>query len=93
MQINERFERLLKADSSTLAEIDRVLDGRQDDPSEDIDVRLLNFSEAARILNLSRTTVWRLVKAKRIPIVELRKGSRRVPMAAIKQLIRNNNKG
>lgn len=88
MQINERFEKLLQASPSTLSAVDNVLMGREKE-SKELDTRLLTFSEAARCLNLSRTTIWRMCRDNRLRTVMIREGCRRVPMEAIKQLIRN----
>jgi excisionase family DNA binding protein len=52
------------------------------------DRRLLSIQQAARALNLSRTTVWRLLRDGRLPFIELRKGSRRIPSEAITALVK-----
>lgn len=47
------------------------------------DRRLLSIAQAADALGVSRTTVWRLLRDGRLPCVELRPGSRRVPSQAV----------
>jgi len=47
------------------------------------DRRLLSIAQAARALNVSRTTVWRLLRDGGLPCVEIRPGSRRVPSQAV----------
>jgi excisionase family DNA binding protein len=45
--------------------------------------RLLKVEEAAEVLNVSRWTVYRLIKEKDLTSVKVRNG-RRVPMASIR---------
>ena len=72
MRDNERLMRLLSANPQTLAAIDAVLNGTTDKPNrEDADVRLVTYTEAAKRLNLSRPTVYRLVKLGRLEVVPL----------------------
>ncbi|GAA1603857.1 hypothetical protein GCM10009789_67340 [Kribbella sancticallisti] len=47
------------------------------------DSRLLKVEEAAEVLNVSRWTVYRLIKEKDLTSVKVRNG-RRVPMASIR---------
>jgi len=61
-------------------------------PTEPTDRRLLSIAQAARALNLSRTTVWRLLRDGRLPFIELRKGSRRIPSEAITALVKGGLK-
>lgn len=56
--------------------------------TEPTDRRLLSIAQAARALGLSRTTVWRLLRDGRLPFVELRPGSRRIPSAAVTEFAR-----
>ncbi len=51
-------------------------------------LRLLRPVEAARLMGISTTTLWRLRKEGRIQGVEIRKGSERIPEAAIQDFIR-----
>ncbi len=78
--------RLLTATPSELKKIEAVFTGEgATDPG---DRRLLSIAQAARALNVSRTTVWRLLRDGRLSCVELRKGSRRIPSAAITAFVK-----
>lgn len=82
--------RLLTATPSELKKIEAVFTG--EGATEPTDRRLYNIQQAARELNVSRTSVWRLLKSGRLPCVELRKGSRRVPSAAITAFVKGGVK-
>ena len=72
MSNEQRMMRLLTANPQTLAKVDAVLNGTDGKPGKaDDDVRLVTFSEAAKRLNLSRPTVYRLAKAGRLETVPL----------------------
>ncbi len=73
--------KLLAATPAELNRVAAVFAGET--PTEPTDRRLLSIAQAARALNLSRTTVWRLLRDGRLPCVELRPGSRRIPSAAV----------
>ena len=78
--------RLLTATPSELKKIEAVFTG--EGATGPTDRRLYNIQQAARELNISRTSVWRLLKSGRLPFVELRKGSRRIPSAAITAFVK-----
>lgn len=78
MDTNERLIKIAQASPSTLEQIDNVLEGRPAS-SGDIDLRTLNFKEAAKRLGISRPTVYRLVKDHLIETV-LIGGLERIPM-------------
>ena len=72
MSNEQRMMRLLTATPQVLARIDRVLDGTDGKPDKaDADCRLVTYTEAAKRLNLSRPTVYRLAKAGRLEVVPL----------------------
>ena len=72
MSERERMMKLLAANPQTLAKVDAVLNGTDGKPGKaDDDCRLVTFTEAARRLNLSRPTVYRLAKAGRLDVVPL----------------------
>ena len=66
MSERERMMKLLAANPQTLARVDAVLNG-----TDGKLCRLCTFTEAARRLNLSRPTVYRLAKAGRLDVVPL----------------------
>ena len=76
------IRKLLAATPAELNRLAAVL-GAGETPTEPTDRRLLSIAQTARALNVSRTTVWRLLRDGRLPCVELRPGSRRIPSAAV----------
>ena len=86
MSKEQLMGRLLTATPSELKKIEAVFTG--EGATEPTDRRLYNIQQAARELNISRTSVWRLLKSGRLPFVELRKGSRRIPSEAITALVK-----
>ena len=90
MNKEQLMGRLLTATPSELKKIAQVFTG--EGPTEPTDRRLYNIQQAARELNISRTSVWRLLKSGRLPFVELRKGSRRIPSEAISALVKGGVK-
>ena len=86
MNKEQLMGRLLTATPSELKKIEAVFTG--EGATEPTDRRLYNIQQAARELNISRTSVWRLLRDGRLPFVELRPGSRRIPSAAITEFSR-----
>ena len=81
----ERIQKILAADKPTLARVDAALNGvaeSRDESGEDC--RLITFTEAARILNLSRPTVYRLVVEGRLDVVPLC-GVRRIRLGSVRR--------
>jgi len=82
LNIENRIKMIMSAPSDTLQKVDRVLEGRNDTLAT-VDTRLLTFSAAAKQLGVSRQTLWRMVNEQKIKVIEIRKGSRRVPASAL----------
>lgn len=78
MSTNERLLKLATADAATLARVDAVLDHRDADERvrEMVDARLLTYTETARMMKLSRPTIYRMVKAGRLKTMPLNGTSR-----------------
>ena len=83
---NERLLRFLGATAEQQAAIDRILEGRlAPQPAAPEPLRgplLIRIKDAAVLLGVHRTTMWRLVKAGRLETVELL-GSLRVRRADV----------
>jgi len=77
--------RLLTATPSELKKIEAVFTG--EGAIEPTDRRLLSIAQTARALNVSRTTIWRLLRDGGLPYVEIRPGSRRVPSQAVTEFV------
>lgn len=72
MTTNERFARIATANPATLARIDDILNGTDGKPQKaEQDCRLVTFTEAGRRLNLSRPTIYMLVKKGMLDTVPL----------------------
>ena len=83
-----RMTLLLAATPDVLKRIDRVLTGEPGEgAAEPTDRRLLSIAQTARALNVSRTTIWRLLRDGGLPYVEIRPGSRRVPSQAVTEFV------
>jgi excisionase family DNA binding protein len=83
MSERERMMKILAANPATLAKIDAVLSGMDGGAAKaDDDVRLCTFTEAARRLNISRPTVYRLVKLGRLETVPL-DGTNRIRLKSV----------
>ena len=78
MSTNERLLKLATADAATLARVDAVLDHRDTNERvrEMVDARLLTYTETARMMKLSRPTIYRMVKAGRLKTMPLNGTSR-----------------
>ena len=87
MTTEARIQNLLQADAEKLAQVDSILEGRATEATN-TDRRLLSMTQAAETLNLSRQTIWRMVKENRLPVVEIRRGRYRVPSAAITAMLK-----
>jgi len=91
METERRLQLLLAASPETLTRIDRVLAG-QCEPEGAPSLRLLRVSEAAAALGLSRSSIWRLCREKKLPVVSLRRGSRRIPESALREFVGGKNR-
>jgi len=80
------IRKLLAATPAELNRLAAVLAGET--PTEPTDRRLLSIQQAADALNVSRSTVWRLLRDGRLPFVELRPGRRRIPSVAVTEFAR-----
>lgn len=84
MTANERLVKLGTASPVLLAQVDAVLDGHK--IRKDQETRLLSISQAARMLGVSRMTIYRLKKCGRLAIVTLPGGTPRITMASVQAL-------
>ena len=88
MTTERRMSLLLAANPGVLRRIDSILSGEIEGATDPGDRRLLSIAQAADALGVSRTTIWRLLRDGRLPFVELRPGSRRVPSQAVTEFAR-----
>jgi excisionase family DNA binding protein len=88
MTTEQRLSAILAATPDVLKAVDSILAGGIEGATGPGDRRLLSIQQAADALGVSRTTVWRLLRDGRLPCVELRPGSRRIPSAAITAFVK-----
>ena len=86
MTTETRIQALLTADADTLARVDSILEGTATEATP-TDRRLLSMTDTAKVLGMSRQTIWRMVKEERLPVVEIRAGRYRVPSASITAML------
>lgn len=91
MSTNERLLKLATATPAVLAKVDAVLNGEDTAThTPDKDCRLCTFTEAARMMKVSRPTVYRLAKCGRLDVVPLN-GVNRIRMQSVIDCV--NGKG
>jgi excisionase family DNA binding protein len=79
---NERLLKFLQADPEKQAQIDDILEGRAQAPFQSSTGPLLyGMSAAAKVLGVSRATLWRILRSGRLPKIEVLPGSFRVRRA------------
>ena len=81
MTTNERLLKLATATPLLLAQVDAVLDGHKERTAPE--TRLYSISQTARLLNVSRMTVYRLKRQGRLRAVELPGGTSRITSASV----------
>lgn len=92
MTTEQRLSAILAATPDVLRRVDRILSGEIEGATDPGDRRLLTIQQTADALGISRTTTWRMLRDGRLPFVELRKGSRRIPSAAVTALVKGGVK-
>ena len=88
MTTEQRLSAILAANPGVLRRIDSILSGEIEGAGDPGDRRLLSIAQTARALNLSRTSIWRMLRDGALPCVEIRPGSRRIPSAAVTEFAR-----
>lgn len=91
MSATERLQKILAASPKVLARIDAVLDGDTTTPRKEPNVKTCTFVEAAKRLNVSRPTIYRLCKDGRLKTVKLN-GVSRILLESLFDLAENGGK-
>jgi len=85
MSNEERIKKLFAATSEQLAAVDAALAGKPE--PERPNLRLYRMGEAAKETGISRTTLWRAIREKRLRAVEIREGSFRIPEQSLRAFV------
>lgn len=85
---------LAQATPKTRRDVEALLSGKREEPSThtDPDVRTITQGEAARRLNVSRTTIFRLVREGSLATVLVR-GKKRVLLSSVFAFTTTTNRG
>jgi excisionase family DNA binding protein len=79
---------VLTAKNEQLEAMEKAYRGNGATPASlEQDCRLLTFTDAAKTMNVSRPTIWRMCKSGLLPCIKIRPGTKRVPFQAIKNLL------
>ena len=82
LSVNERMLKIATANPAVLARVDAVLCGDTTTPKPETDVRLCTYTETARMMKLSRPTVYRMVRAGRLKTIALN-GTNRILYSSV----------
>jgi excisionase family DNA binding protein len=90
MSKEEIIGKLLKASPEQIAAVEAALTQKSipTAPAQEQDRKLYTMTGAAKALNLSRATIWRMAKEGRLATVETRLGRKRVTGASIAALLK-----
>lgn len=70
-----------------LERVAAMLAGKPEEKAE-VSIRLLRMGQASAETGLSRCTLWRAIRDGRIKAVEIRRGSRRIPLSELQRFCR-----
>ena len=91
MSTNERLLKLATATPQVLAKVDAILNGTDTTTrAPDKDCRLVTYTQAAKMMKVSRPTVYRLAKCGRLDVVPLN-GVNRIRLQSVIDCV--NGKG
>ena len=92
MSIESMIAKLLAASPSVRAEVARVLEGGTAQATPEKDQRLVSVTAAARLLGISRTATYGLIRSGRLQTVRLNGRSRMVRRASIAEFLHGEDK-
>lgn len=84
---NERLLKFLQATPEQQEAIDRILNGQPEPAKPASGPLLIGMSATAALLGVSRATLWRMIKARKLVPVEVLPGSARLRRADVEALV------
>jgi predicted DNA-binding transcriptional regulator AlpA len=93
MNIEERLKRLFEASPEQIGAIDVILEGKiQKSPMATLGPLLMGMSASAKLLGVSRATLWRMTKAGLLQKIEVLPGSFRLRRADLEAIAAGQKK-
>lgn len=92
MSLETMIAKLLAASPSVRAEVARVLEGRPTQTRPEEDQRLVSVTAAARLLGISRSAAYGLIKSGRLSTVRMNGRNRMVRRASIDEFLHGEDK-
>ena len=92
MSATERMQKLLAANPRQLSKIDAILNGDETAKVKAEDLRTCTLMEAAKMLNVSRPSIYRMVESGKLRTVKIC-DVRRIVVASISELVNGNAEG
>jgi len=93
MNTEERLKRLFAASPAQMGAIDGILEGKiQEKATETSGPLLLGMTAAAKLLGVSRATLWRMTRAGLLKKVEVLPGSFRIRRADLEAIAAGQKK-
>ena len=92
MVIQKILNSLVNADDKTLERVQSVLQGE----GHNLDSKqplLLTKRQVQKLLNISRTTLWRMIKAGILTVVEIYPGMERISSDCIERVLNKHREG
>ena len=92
MVIQKILNSLVNADDKTLERVQSVLQGE----GHNLDSKqplLLTKGQVQKLLNISRTTLWRMIKAGILTVVEIYPGMERISSDCIERVLNKHREG
>ena len=91
MNKEEIISKVLQANPEQLTAIQNALNPTTTPTTVMQDRKLLNMTQAGKIIGVSRTTVWRLAKEGKLKLVETRLGRKRIVSQSLTDFVSGVN--
>jgi excisionase family DNA binding protein len=93
MNTEERLKRLFKASPEQIETIDGILEGKIQKPTtQTVGPLLMGMTASAKLLGVSRATLWRMIKRGLLQKIEVLPGSFRLRRADLEAIVAGQKK-